>query len=268
MRAKRSRRNQSGFTLIELVISASLMALIMGAAYVCFSSGVASQKLVNSRTEVLQGARVAMAILSADLRCACPLSKDFQFLGMNRRLGDLEADNLDFATHNYTPHRARDGDFCEVSYFLQKETESGLYHLWRRRNPTIALDPLAGGTREEIARGLRGFKLEYYDGLDWYDEWGDVEGRGKAQNSWREHPNLSGMPEAVRVTMWFDPERQPNPSAELEKATAEAPLVFQTVVRLNLATISWSATSSGASGSNSAPGSSSSRSVAPGGGRE
>ena len=229
--------NSSGFTLIELIISAALMTIILVGAYLCLSSGISSEKLIESRGEIVQSARVAMAILSADLRCACPLSKDLQFLGMDRMLGEVEADNLDFATHNYTPRRAGEGDFCEVSYFLDKEQESGKFSLWRRRDPAPDDELLSGGSREEIARGLAGLKFEYYDGYDWYDEWGDLEGRGKAQTSWRYQPNLSGMPEAVRITLSFDPSSRSSAQSK-DKDTTEPPLVFETVTRLNLAAIS------------------------------
>src|ERR1041385_8400656 len=90
------------FTLIELVISTSLMAMILGAAYVCLRAGLTSQSLIDDRQEVFQSARVAMGLLSADLRSACSLSKKFDFVGMHRMMGEIRADNLDFATHNYT----------------------------------------------------------------------------------------------------------------------------------------------------------------------
>ena len=153
--------------------------MILVSAYLCLNSAISSQKLIEPRVDVLQSARVAMTIMSADLRAACPLAKEFQFLGMHRMLEEVEADNLDFATHNYTPRRLREGDYCQVSFFLEKDPQSGQYVLWRRRNPTIALDPLSGGTREEIARGVRGVRFEYYDGFDWYDTWGEIPGQGK-----------------------------------------------------------------------------------------
>src|ERR1051325_10899558 len=233
---KRRKRHAPGFTLMEVVISGALMALILVSAYACLSSGISSRKLIETRAEVAQSARVAMALLTADLRAACPLSKEVQFLGMPRTLGDIEADNLDFATHNYTPRRAREGDFCQVSYFLAKEPESGKFSLWRRRNPRIALDPLSGGTREEIARGLRGLKFEYYDGFDWYDQWGELnhKAQAKAENSWREHPNLEGMPEAVRVTLWFEIGSGSSKKSSPEEEPSEPTLAFQTVCRLNL----------------------------------
>jgi type II secretion system protein J len=217
----------SGFTLIEMVISAALMSMILAAAYLCLSSGLRSQKLVESRADIAQGARVAISLMSADLRGARPLSKDIAFLGMQRMLEDVEADNLDFGTGNYTPKHRGESDFCEVSYFVSSDPESGQLTLWRRRDPTPDDEPLSGGSREEILRGVRGLRFEYYDGLDWYNDWGDSSGKNKAQNSLRLEPNLEGMPEAVRITLSVGSTRG--------NEQTEPPMVFQTVCRLTLA---------------------------------
>jgi type II secretory pathway component PulJ len=231
----------SAFTLIEVVISSALMALTIVAAYLCFSASIATQKTLEPRLEILQNARVAMALMTADLRSACPLDKDTPFLGIHREVADTLADSIDFATHNYTPKNPREGDFCETSFYLQENPETGQYSLFRRRNPTIAPDPFAGGSREEIATGVLGLGFEYYDGLDWYSSWGDISGV-KAQSSQKDRPNLAGMPEAVRITIWFDanPNRKKSTTPE-EKEKREPPLVFQTIARLNLAAASQSA---------------------------
>lgn len=265
-RARAPFHDTRAFTLIELVISASLMTLILVSAYLCLSSGLSSRKLIESRAEVVQSARVALAMMSADLRAACAISKDIPFLGMQRKLGEVEADNLDFATHNYTPRRGREGDFCEISYFLGKEPESGQFLLYRRRHPAIAVEPLSGGSREEIARGLRGLKFEYYDGFDWYNQWGDTEGRGKAQNSLRVRPNLEGLPEAVRITLWFEPDAGVTSQAPSNVHTNETSLAFQTVCRLNLAGLSLRSSSSSSSDTSNTP--SRPAQVAPEGGRQ
>jgi prepilin-type N-terminal cleavage/methylation domain-containing protein len=252
----------AGFTLIELVISSSLMALILVSAYLCLHAGLMARKDVEPRIDVIQSARVALALMTADLRGACPLSPESEFVGIDRTLGGVEADNIDFATHHHTPRGPGEGDYCQVSYFIERDPDSGELVLWRRRNPVIGLNPLAGGRREEIARGLRKLKFEYYDGLDWYDTWGDVNGGARAQGSWRLQPNLYGMPEAVRITLWLDQDPTPVRSgpddadvqddsqsemSELPARTDPAPAqaggsgprpavrVFQTVARLNLA---------------------------------
>jgi prepilin-type N-terminal cleavage/methylation domain-containing protein len=231
MKARPPKRGPGGFTLIELTISAAVASIILVASYLCLSAGVAGQKLIEPRAEVLQSARVALAMMSADLRSACSLCSDFDFVGEQRAIGEMEADNLDFATHYYAPARPGEGDYCQVSYFVDKGRRSEHFSLWRRRNPRIAPDPLSGGSREEIARGLRGLTLEYYDGLDWYDTWGDASVKKKVKYTTIPAPNLTGFPEAVRITLLLDP----NPEKRAEKA--EPPLVFQTVVRLELADV-------------------------------
>jgi len=237
----------SGFTLIEIVISAGLMSLILVSGYLCLNAAVSSQKMIEPRVEIIQSARVAMALITADLRSACPLSKDYDLLGMHRMLGDAHADNLDFATHNYTPRRAGEGDFCEMSFFAEQDPQSAQLTLWRRRNPRIGLDPLSGGSREEIARGVLGLRFEYYDGYEWYDSWGDVERRGKAQTSRRERYNLEGLPEAIRITLWFDSNPRAKKTESREESASEPPLAFQTVARLNLAAAPQRGSQNGAS---------------------
>lgn len=246
-----------GFTLIEVVISAALMSLILVAAYLCLSAGLSSQKLIEPRAEIIQNARVAMAILTADLRGACPLSKDYQFLGVHRLLGEMEADNLDFGTHNYTPSHPREGDFCQESFYLDRDPETGQFSLWRRRNPTIAPDPLTGGSKEEIAKGLVGARFEYFDGLDWYDSWGEIK-PDKKETSQKIQPNLSGMPQAVRITLMFDSNPKSKAVSDSGERVLEPPFVFQTVARLNLAAGSQQNSSSGgasdSSGQEATPG--------------
>ena len=247
-------RSTAGFTLIEVLIAAGLMALILTSAYLCLNAGLNSQKTIEPRAEIIQNARVAMAILTADLRGACALPGSSPFLGVRRTFGDLgevDADNLDFATHNYTPARAREGDFCEESIYLDGDPETQRYSLFRRRNPTIAPDPLSGGSKEEIATGVIGVRFEYSDGLDWYDSWGETK-PGKRETSQKVQPNLAGMPEAVRVTLLFDSNpKSKKTSEQTGQREIEPPFVFQTVVRLNLAATAQQSSSGNSSGGGS-----------------
>ena len=257
------RAQNGGFTLIEVVISSALMALILVSAYMCFSACIKGRDLVEPRADLLQTARVTLGLLGADLRGACPLPGDSAFLGMKRMVGEVEADNLDFATHNYTPRHAREGDFCEVSYYVEKDPESGRFGLWRRRNPTLAPDPMSGGSKEEIATDVLGVRFEYSDGTDWYDNWGEVKGASKAENSQSDQSNLSGLPEAVRITLLLDSNPKSKVDPQTGTRTIEPPLAFQTVASLNLAEVSnnpgnssdYSTSGSGnQSGDQSAPG--------------
>jgi len=239
----------AAFTLIEMVLSVALMSLILTGGYLCLNAAFASQKIVEPRSEILHTARVAMGLLTSDLRSACTLSPDVEFLGMERTVGEVRADNLDFATHHYKPKRLREGDYAQISYFVESEPATGELILWRRRNPMIAQDPLSGGVREEIARGVHSLRVEYYDGYDWFDSWGELNSARKEKKSSRYASNLYGMPEAVRITLSFENDqgvakkkKTANPEAK-----KEPPLVFQTVARLNLAAYANSTSTGGGS---------------------
>jgi hypothetical protein len=234
--------------LIELVISIAVGVMILAAAYLCLSASLSSQKMIDPRVDLLQSGRAILALMSADLRSACPLDSGFAFLGMHRTLGSADADNLDFATHNYQPRRAREADYCELSYFVQPDGPSGLLSLWRRRDPTLAANPLEGGRREEIARGLAGVRFDYTDGLDWYDNWGQTNSdkpKGLRQET---AANLTGMPRAVRITLSF-PAAPVQPTGQGMDRPPGNSLVFQTVVNLELAESTELAASTGGSSS-------------------
>jgi hypothetical protein len=247
-----------------MVIAAALMSLILVSAYLCLNAGLASQKIIEPRTEIIQNARVAMALVTADLRGACPLSPDAEFLGMQRMLGSVEADNLDFGTHNYTPRRPHEGDFCQESIFVDQDPATRQFSLWRRRNPGLGLDPLSGGSKEEIAKGVVGLKFEYFDGDDWYDSWGEVKS-GKRETTQVDQPNLSGMPTAVRVTLLLDSNPKSKAVSESGEREIEPPLAFQTVVQLNLA-VSVLANSRGSGPANNGDADNSGQPSAPSGG--
>ncbi len=217
------------------MISAAIASIILIASYSCLSAGVASQRMIEPRTEAMQSARVAMAMLTADLRSACSLSTDFDFVGEERTIGEMEADNLDFATRHYMPQRPTEGDYCQVSYYIEKSRDGKGYSLWRRRNPHIAPDPLEGGIEDEIVPEVKGFTLEYYDGLDWYDTWGDANVKKKTKYTAVQEPNMSGFPQAVRITLLLANDSGKSASKSKDKEPPAPPFAFQTVVRLELA---------------------------------
>ncbi len=224
----------AGFTLMELIVGVVVMVGVLAAAFLCLDAGFRSEKLIESRADALQRARVAMALISADLRNACPLSPETPFVGMNRTLGEIEADNLDFATHNWAPRSQGEGDLCEISYYVDEHPSSGEVGLWRRRDPSPDEHPLDGGSREEIVTGVRGLRFEYFDGYLWEEEWGggateSFDGDSPASFA---SDSFSPLPDAVRITLalW-----NPAPRETRDSGEEEPPLLFQTVVHLNLA---------------------------------
>lgn len=220
------------FTLVELVISVALLTLVLGAAYACLQAALGTRRTLEPRSDRFQAARVTLALLTADLRSAAPLHKGPEFLGAPRQLGKLSAGNLDFATHHFTPRLDGEGDYASVSWYVETDPATGEGVLWRRRNPGFSPDPLSGGRREEILRPVEGFDLQFYDGFDWFDTWGDPNGRARQENSFRDRPNLVGMPKAVRITLTLPGEATPASGNASGTSTNAAPVSFEAVVMI------------------------------------
>jgi len=246
-----NRRGQErGFTLVELIIGASVLAGVLLAAYLTLEAGLKSEDILEWRRDASQGARAALALLAADLRSACRLSNDVEFIGMDREIEGIEADNLDFGTRNWRPEGPGESDFAEASWFVNQDPETKELGLWRRRDPTPDLEPLAGGRTEEVMAPIAGFRLEYYDGFLWQESWGDERAAAPpASGATREPtpasgniaPSTSGLPTAVRITLALAPRRRGQASTEEVRGPEErepgtsAPLLFRTTVHLNLA---------------------------------
>ncbi len=237
------RRVTPGFTIIELLVAVAITMGVLAASYACLYSGFESRELVETRADLLQGARVAMRLVTSDLRNAVAFNADAPFIGMNRTVAGIEADNVDFATLNWTPEAEGEGDVCEVSYYIDRHPESGALGLWRRRDSSPDDEPYGGGLKEEIAVGIRGLRFEYYDGYEWFDEWGETDGYREERNSIGLAGNLYGMPDAVRITLLFE-SRDPGVPGKTRRGETRRsgsredhppPVAFQTVVYLNLA---------------------------------
>ena len=241
---KRSLRNHA-FTLVELLISVSLMTGIMAASYVCLRAALTGRTMVNDRSDAIQSARVVMDLISADLKAADRLSEQHEILGLDRTLEGIEADNIDLVTRHYRPQFPTEADYCETSYFVAKNPETDRFVLLRRRDASPDDKPLEGGKREALIDHLLGLKLEYYDGWDWYDDWGDAESpentSAAEESSLIASAGRTGFPDAVRITLAIgertsdaSPTSEPSPATG-EEATPTIPgaMIFQTIVHLN-----------------------------------
>lgn len=232
------------FTLIELLISVSLMTGILMASYVCLQAALSARATVEDRSDAIQSARVIMDRLRSDLGAADRLSEEHGILGLNRDLEGIEADNIDFVTRHHVPKRPFEADYCEVSYFVAKNPETDRFVLLRRRDPLPDDKPLEGGQSEALIDHILGLKFEYYDGWDWFDDWGDAETPEQTTES--EKASLiasagrTGFPEAVRITLLIpDNDRAPVPIKKPTESgmpqTIPGAIAFQTIVHLNLA---------------------------------
>ena len=129
------------------------MALILVSAYLCLGAGFSAQKVIEPRAEIIQNARVAMAIMTADLRAACPLSKIRDFHRHDADDGRTWRRTILISRRIITRRATRAKAIFARKAFISTRIR-------RRDNSAsgagatrlIALDALSGGSKEEIAK--------------------------------------------------------------------------------------------------------------------
>jgi type II secretory pathway pseudopilin PulG len=192
-----SGRSQLGFTLLELTIAMSFVALLAAGISISIATCLNVWRRSLEQAEVSQEARAVMALLSRDLRGAyLGLQRDRgYFIGLPAEPGDAPFDSLELCTEDAGPSRVSllpdelraewdqelrppITDYAGVSYQWLPEDEEGPAGLYRSTvvapifGPELAVE--AAGS-ELISANLMSLEFNYFDGEAWRDQWDSRE---------------------------------------------------------------------------------------------
>lgn len=161
--------SSKGFTLVEVLVTVAIVALVVTLVTSTVFSTMRLSEEVDARDQTDRLVRIAFSTLTRDLLGAVPPSpteKD-SFVGQNQDVNGLPADTATFLSfsHVRTLPDAPESDLARVSYAQQGPTL--VRQEWRN---LLSSAPEFSET-EELATGLAGFNLRYYDGAQWMDGW-------------------------------------------------------------------------------------------------
>lgn len=227
---------QTGFTLIEVLISIAILAFIMVAVWSSTSQSLDAKDRIEKRDGIFQEGRVSLRKLSDDLEMAF-LIKDPRaraaeavaagvaastevatrprpisfFIAEDRG----ERDELRFTTlsHLRLFKNAKESEQSKVSYAVAQSPEDpNVLNLVRTYYPWLDDKDTVEGTSYVVAENVREFNVEYYDTRkqEWVRSWNTM------QLDWKDR-----LPRAVRVTLAF-----PDPDDDRES------IVMRTAVML------------------------------------
>ncbi len=173
MIGKKTNIRKSGFTLVEVLVATTIGTFIALVAVSALKAISVSAELVNNSTEAAAEVRFASDMIAGDLANLYRDGNavDTKLVGTN---GESEPGGVSFLTL-YTVGRMKarvdqpEGDMYEVEYFLVKDEERStlLRRLWP--NPDRETEP--GGILTVIAEDIEIFKVRFFDGEEWSDEW-------------------------------------------------------------------------------------------------
>jgi prepilin-type N-terminal cleavage/methylation domain-containing protein len=170
-----------GFTLLEVLLAMSILAVIMTVIYTSFST--AGQNV--ERAEVLRDetdlARTLIARLSHDIENAdCDhVTYGAVFYGKKEEIetegGKRRHDSLALTTlTNFPRPDSKETELLEADYYFKEKADGKGYSLMRREKRELTKDtkPLEGGVEYEITDQVAELRFRYSStGLTWDDVW-------------------------------------------------------------------------------------------------
>ncbi len=179
---------RKGFTLVELMITLGLVALVMSIIYGVILSTIRSASTIE---EGMQGVEVGPAILAQVRQVLEGVilldPEEEQFLGQNKESGGKDRDRIDFLTTTMAYEREdpeaerKFYGLNEVGYQLRDNPDdNSLGVLYRRIDPFVDEEPLKGGQLVELYDRVLRFNVEYVENPedDPLDKWSNKEKEG------------------------------------------------------------------------------------------
>lgn len=185
----------SGFTLFEVLITLSILAVILSLLFMTFHQSMMVMADTDDRAEVIQQGRLILERVAGDLRGATLFSRregapGFRsgLVGRSTKEGMDFMDRLDFTT--VTPFSSssteRGWGLGEVGYYLDHQPGMKGLTLFRRQDEALDGDLTRGGRSLSICDRVRSLSFSYFDrdGKK-VKEWSSLEGERKSQLPYR-----------------------------------------------------------------------------------
>jgi general secretion pathway protein J len=198
----RRRAAERGLTLIEILVSMSVLAMIAVLIYADFDSLAHARKVEGMRGDRARQARSAMLRISRELSGAFLSMHNPQNLALQTRMtafvgqSSTPFDRLDFSAfaHRRVSANAHESDQAEIGYFASPDPSvDGKFDLVRREQTPADLEPKRGGVVNVLVEDVESFDVRFLDAEtnQWIETWDTMQVTSQ--------PNR--LPIEVRVTL-------------------------------------------------------------------
>ena len=170
------RRHKSGFTLVEVMVAAAILALIVSMLYIAFASSVKTMEAGTEGGEIFRKAGVVLNRMAQDISCARlpsaeeDTSAQYAFIGEDKTEDGVPQDTLTFIS-TALPLRGPSRGIKQVGYYIAPDSETDKLSLFMKEDTTPALgnSPENAAKGMLLAEGIERLDLTYYDsqGREW-----------------------------------------------------------------------------------------------------
>lgn len=186
------REGSGGFSLLEVLVSLTLITIVFGALYSTFTMVQRALERFDNVSLKYHEARTALDIIRREIESAyivIPQQKDIMknktvFLMKDRDMAGKSASTLYLTSFPY-----RDRNLHLISYFV--DDSDGSLSLFKMEAPAVTLATLFSNLyKVELIEGIEGFSVETLFNDEWVGTWDSSQ--------------TNRLPDAVRVTIDFN----------------------------------------------------------------
>ena len=183
------RRKNRGFTLLEILLAIALSALLLVTVYSAYFSIARAVYTTLETQELLETGRILLEMLKRDIRGIS--GTRFPLVSTVEEINGKSVTNIVFVTS--TPSSTNAFTWSKVGYTLTQDRQGQWVFIKKAaKNPNDNLDEI--GTVFEVSRLVNSFRLSFFDGTQWVDQW-DSRSTGK-------------LPKQVRISVELSDEKK------------------------------------------------------------
>jgi general secretion pathway protein J len=192
--------NKSGFTLVEVMIAAAILALIVSMLYIAFASSVKTMEAGTEGGEIFRKAGVVLNRMVQEISCARLPAKEeeastqYAFIGEDKTEDGVPQDTLTFIS-TALPLQGPAKGIRQVGYYIAPDSETDKPSLFMKEDatPTLGYSAENAGKGMLLAEGIEGLDFTYYDNQE--REW----------KRWDTTTPIFAkkLPQLVRISLFF-----------------------------------------------------------------
>jgi len=184
MSYRRNRRmvKRNGFTLVEIIVAITVFATILTIIYSVFYTTVKARQTSGEVAEIYSRGINFLRNFSREIKCAylTPVwhggPRTTIFKSARDSVNGREMDIITFThlCHQYVENKTlNQSDHEEVTYFWQRDPKTDVINLMKRIDSTMDNDPEKGGIVFVVLENVVEFRLTFFNGNDWVEDWQD-----------------------------------------------------------------------------------------------
>jgi general secretion pathway protein J len=166
------------FTLVEIMIAISILAIILAAIFSSWTAILRSKKVAIDSTASIQRARISLRIIEDSLTSARSFVRNNRYYGFSSEAGSDGSLSFVARLAKSFPRSGKFGDLDvrRLTFSIESGPESSS-QLVLRQSP-IMTDPDKDEAENPLvlAKDVKGFEMQFWDQKlnDWTDEWKDT----------------------------------------------------------------------------------------------